>query len=202
MKRLILIRHGETDYTQEGRYCGREDIQLNRRGKEQARLLAKKFSAIKVDSVYSSDSCRAYMTAQIIFEDKNILKKKDLREIDFGRLSGLNYEEAERLYPSIIRDWSQCPLYISMPEGEAFRGFKNRVSRCYKDIVKENEGKSVVIVSHGGPMRIILLQLLGLGPERFWEISLDAAGICFVEFSKKAPKISMMEGARWPNLSL
>ena len=96
--RLILIRHGETDYSTEKRYCGLTDVCLNKRGIEQAEGLCQKLGEEDVDKVYSSDLRRASEFAKIVFKNKEIEPAPEFREINFGIFEGLTYEEIMARY--------------------------------------------------------------------------------------------------------
>jgi len=91
--RLILIRHGMTDWNKEKKYCGRRDIPLSDEGKNQALKLSRKLKSVNFDGVYSSDKKRAIQTARIIFKGLRITKIKGLKELDFGVFEGLTHEE-------------------------------------------------------------------------------------------------------------
>ena len=194
MKKLILIRHGETEYTKTRRYCGHEDIPLNAKGIKQAKRLSGKLKSMRVDRIYSSDLKRALETAKIAFPKKTILKKKRLREIDFGEFSGLTFEEAKRIYPRSYKTWLNDPAKSRIPKGESMSILKNRVEACFKIIFGQNPKKTIALVSHGGPIRIILLKILGQNLDKFWNIKQDTATINVIEFKKNGP--------RWVNSSL
>lgn len=189
MKRLILIRHCETDYTLQKKYCGHKNISLNAKGIEQANSLLAKLINIKVDSVYSSDLVRAFQTAKIIFSDKIIHKRKALREIDFGQFCSLTFKEANRLYPDAYKTLIKNPQNAKIPKGESMHDFAKRVGRCFDRICKQNPEKTVALVSHGGPIRIILLKIARQGLDKFWDIQQDLAAINIIEFYNGIPKI-------------
>ncbi len=182
MRNLILIRHGETDYTLQGKYCGHGETPLNKKGIRQAKRLRQRLKRVKIDRIYSSDLTRALQTAEIIFKDRSILKRRGLREIDFGKFCGLTFEESSKLYPNVYKTWIKDPINAKIPQGESVKNFTKRVIRCFKSISNQNRAKNVVIVSHGGPIRIILLNLLRSDLNRFWEIGVDTAGVKTVEF--------------------
>lgn len=182
MKRLILIRHGETDYTLKKRFCGQENIPLNISGKAEVRRLRQRLARFKIDRIYSSDLKRALETAKILFKERVIFKRKCLREIDFGCISGMTYDEVNTLYPAVLRSMEVEPLSMKIPQGEGLVDFSRRVTKCYWDIALENRNKTVAIVSHGGPIRIILLNLAGLTLDSFWKIEVDTAAFDMIEF--------------------
>lgn len=189
MKKLILIRHGETDYTLQRKYCGHEDILLSANGIQQAKCLGAKLEKIKIDRVYSSDLGRALQTAEIVFPKQSIIRRKGLREIDVGRFSGLTFEEAEKRYPRIYRMWRDNLSSVKIPKGEKVSDFAKRVRKCSQEIFDHNSGKKVAIVSHGGPIRIILLRMLKQDLDKFWRIEQNVAAVNIVEFKGGEPKI-------------
>lgn len=192
MKRLILIRHGQTHYSAKRRYCGFQDIPLNAVGVEQSRSLKRRLQRFKVDKVYSSDLKRCLDTASIVFENRIIHKRKGLREIDFGTLAGLRYDDLKSKYPEIYKLWSQRPEELKMPKGESVLDFARRVRRCFNNIAKENCGKVVAIITHGGSMRIILLKLLQEDLDKMWEIEQNTSALNVIDFVCGIPRISKM----------
>lgn len=188
MKKLILVRHGETSYTVQGKYCGHEDVPLNEAGKEQARRLRESIKGVAIDTVYSSDLTRCLQTATIVFPDKTITKHKSLREIDFGAFSGHTFKEVEKKYPGIYKTWMEDPANVKIPNGESIQDLTKRVKDAFKEITSGNPGKNVAIVSHGGPLRIMLLGLQKKGPDKFWEIEQYTTALNIVDFNKGVPK--------------
>jgi len=192
MKKLMLIRHGETDYTKEGRYCGLQNIPLNARGIEQVHKLSQALRKAKVDEIYSSDLSRCAKTAGIIFKNRGIHKRRGLREIDFGKLSGKNHVDVKHLYPDLYRRWLTDPKSARMPKGETLIGFAKRVERCFKDITKISKNKIVVLVTHGGPIRVVLLHVLKMGLDKFWELEQDTAALNIISFESRTPRVIKM----------
>jgi len=189
MKRLILIRHGETDYTKAKRYCGHENTPLNAKGIKQVKRLGKRLKNMKVDKVYCSSLKRTRETAEIVFPGRTLLRRRGLREIDFGKFSGLTFEEACRIHPRAYKTWIGNPLNAKIPEGESMRGFAKRVIRCFKKISGQNPKKIVVLVAHGGPIHIILLKLLGLGLDKFWDLKQAVTAFNVIDFKNGAAKV-------------
>jgi len=189
VKKLILIRHGKTDYTEKQKYCGHENIPLNNSGVEQANRLRVRLKRMKIDTVYASDLSRASQTAEIAFPKRRILKRARLREIDFGQFSGFTFEQVGRMYPDIYKAWLNNPADARIPDGESLAGFAKRINDCFERICKQNPKRAVAIVAHGGPIRIILLSLLKKGLEKFWDIEQHAAAINIAEFKNGMPKI-------------
>jgi len=182
--RLILIRHGLTDYNLEKRYCGFKDSGLNRMGKDQAREIKMKLKGFKIDKVYCSDLRRSWQTAKIIFGEKScpILKRKNLREINFGKWEGFNFKQILKKYPSIYKKWLKDPFSVDIPQGEKMKHFMARIKREIKNIIKNNRNKTVAIVCHYGPMRIILNNSFGIKKRGFWETEVESKAIYIIEY--------------------
>ena len=133
--RIILIRHGETDWNRGRRYCGFSDVDLNSKGIEQARKLCGRLSREKIDRVYSSDSIRALNFARIIFKGSVIEAMPELREMNFGIFEGLTHEEIMKKPYKIYTKWLDNPFCITVPEGEGLCDFKKRIEKVFEDIV-------------------------------------------------------------------
>ncbi|MBC7325685.1 MAG: histidine phosphatase family protein, partial [Moorella sp. (in: Bacteria)] len=109
--RIYLVRHGETEWNNNGRYQGHTDVALSVSGRRQAELLRERFRSIPLDSVYSSDLSRARETAAVIAAPHGLTIKTEeaFREIDFGFWEGLTYQEITARYPHEWERWRQDP---------------------------------------------------------------------------------------------
>ena len=186
MTRLILIRHGETDYASQGRYCGFSDPSLNRKGIQQSESLAIRLKEAGVDKVYSSDLKRAYESAKIIFRGNSIEEIADFREMNFGLFEGLKYEEIIKAYPKLYREWIDNPVRVKIPGGESLVELEKRVKERLSFIFSQDEGKTIALVSHGGPIRVILCQVLKLGLESFWKVEQETGTLRIIDYPKRA----------------
>lgn len=168
--KVYLIRHGETDWNLRKMFYGWTDCDINEKGIEQATKLKEFFDTVPYDKIYSSDLLRAAHTAEIIASDKKMEVEKDdcFRELFFG-----DWEDKEGAYirenhgeqlDQWIREWRTT----SLPGGEAFQDFYQRVTEGLVRIIQQNKGKTVIIVSHNGPMSAMLCYLTGAGPDGFW----------------------------------
>jgi alpha-ribazole phosphatase len=188
MTRLLLIRHGETDYNLNKRYCGFSNPPLNASGISQAESLAKQVEDFDVAAVYSSDLLRAIQTAEIVFPKHQIKTIPDFREFNFGIFEGLNYSELIEKYPGLHRDWISNPLNVLLPNGEEFSRFRKRVSSALSHIISLNRNKTIVLVTHSGPIRLILCEVFGYGLERFWEVNHENATFSIIDYPEgRAP---------------
>ncbi len=154
MTRILITRHGETDWNREGIAQGRTDIPLNKAGVGQAERLARRLADEKIDIIYSSPLSRALDTAKIVqryHPDARIIIDDDLIEICLGESEGqkLGSEwKDELLYGAPIR-----------PGGESPRDVLARAVRVIDRIVLENPGNSVLITCHAGVKRMLAMHL-------------------------------------------
>lgn len=179
MTRLVLIRHGITDWNKEKRYCGHRDIGLSNEGKSQVKLLSGKLDAARIDKVYCSNRKRAIQTARILFKQAKIIPNRGLREIGFGVLEGLKHEEIIGKHSSVYEKWLKDPFANNIPRAEPMSDFKKRVESALWNIVRSNSGKTVAVVCHGGVIGIFLIGILK--NRGFWRCVPSPASVTVVE---------------------
>jgi uncharacterized phosphatase len=149
---ICIVRHGETDWNAQGRLQGREDIELNEAGRQQARKIARYLSSEHWDVIVSSPLKRAYETARIVAPILLISEIKvegQITERDYGEASGLWPEERRSRFPDAI------------PGQEDFELLRQRAMKGLEKIVKEHTGKRIVVISHGALTNSILYTLSG-----------------------------------------
>jgi broad specificity phosphatase PhoE len=161
MLQLFLVRHAETDWNAQRRYQGHSDIPLNENGVNHARQLAVRLQHQDIDLVFSSDLKRALQTSQILMGSREIQIQTDprLRELNFGILEGHTFEEGLARWPDMITAWVQ-DNNLPPQGGETIDEFNRRVSSFFDEIRQNYAQQKVLIVSHGGPLRVIMQGLL------------------------------------------
>lgn len=184
MTKLILIRHGETDYNLYNKYCGSSDPPLNEKGIFQARRLKERLKDTAVDKVYSSDLKRAFQTAEIVFENCSIEKLPGLREINFGVFEGLNYEEIIERYPAIYNSWIENPAQTRIPDAETLRVLACRVRQIISLIISRDNDKNVAVITHSGPIRVLLCDIMRYDLNMFWQIKQNNGALNVVNYLK------------------
>ena len=189
LTKIILIRHGQTDWNAEKKYCGFSDLGLNKQGKEQIGKLSRRLKNEDIYKVYSSDLKRAVQSAVIIFKKTKIEKVWDLREINFGILEGKSHKEILEIEPRIYQDWLNDPYSITIPKGESLNKFKKRVMGALEKIVISNSNKTVAVVCHGGTISIILSRING--SKNFWELIPGSASLNIIEYVNNKAKITL-----------
>jgi broad specificity phosphatase PhoE len=161
MIRILLARHGETEWNALGMLQGHTDVPLNDIGREQARSLIATVSLAGVASVWSSDLARAQETAAIVATALAVAAPSidpELRERRFGVFEGLTREQCAGRYP---REWQAWRTETAPPPGaESSEVVVARMTRALERIAGQSQG-SVLVVSHGGAMRLWLMQVLG-----------------------------------------
>ncbi|MEP7290469.1 MAG: histidine phosphatase family protein [Chloroflexota bacterium] len=163
MKRILLIRHGQTDWNTEGRWQGQLQVPLNHAGQEQAQALADYLRGQPITAVYSSDLSRAHVTATYVADALQLLVKPDprWRELHLGVLQGLTINEVNSLHPNVALGMREDYLGYEIPEGESRRVMQARAYEAYQDIIANEPGGAIAVVSHGGTIRVLLLKLFG-----------------------------------------
>ncbi|MCQ4935907.1 histidine phosphatase family protein [Anaerotignum propionicum] len=167
--KLYLIRHGETDWNLRNMFYGWTDCDINDKGIKQAHKLKDFFNTVTYDKIYSSDLRRAAHTAEIIAGEKvQVVKNNCFRELFFGDWEDKEGSYIKENHGEELKRWIKEWKTSSLPGGEAFLDFYERVTQGLNRVIKDNKGKEIIIVSHNGPMSAMLCHLTGAGPDGFW----------------------------------
>lgn len=187
--RLILIRHGITEWNIKKRYCGFMDIALSEKGRKQAQLLREKINRARkpIHKIYCSDRKRAMQTARIVFGNAPIKKIANLREMHFGIFEGLTHKQIMKKHAAIYKKWLSDPFTSVIPQGERLSGFKKRVKSALDKIIRANRNKTIAVVSHGGAISIFLTDILKT--RDFWKNIPGATSLTIIEYKNNKPRI-------------
>ena len=189
--RLLLIRHAESKGNSDRRLEGRREFPLTAKGAQQAKALASRLASEPLTTIYSSPIGRALQTAEIIAAKAglNVTIEPGIQEYDFGEaVSGLTWDEIRQSNPEIIeafrKDDSQFPRY---PGEEGRAAFQERVRAAYREITARHNGdSSVALVTHAGPITVLVLEALSRPYSRPIPFVLDNASITTIEVSNGA----------------
>ena len=183
MTRIILVRHGQTEWNREERFRGRVDIDLDETGVRQAEAAAEKIARWDVAAIYSSPLKRAMATAQIIASRLGLpVEPLDgINDMDFGIWQGLAIEEARGRYRELFDVWLRSPQQLKIPEGETLEDVQRRAVATIDDLVARHQDKTVALVTHRVVCKVLLCHLLGLDNSHFWQIGQDNAAINLFE---------------------
>lgn len=182
--RLLLIRHGETDWNSEQRIQGRTDVPLNARGMEQAEKLAARLaSEERMDVIYTSPLIRAGVTAERIASRLGLAPIQDdrLAEQEFGAFEGLCLTEIGERYPEFLKKWRTDKLLPPIPGAETISEFQERVQEFMQEIQGRHPGAPIGIVTHGGTLRILLATLLDLDIGQRLPFTFDNASVSKID---------------------
>ena len=182
---LFLIRHAQTEHNIQKRYCGFSDVSLNITGMKHARSLKSRISKLKIEVLFSSPLKRAQQTAEILFPERKIIVEPRLRELNFGQWEGLQYNEIIEKYGSFYNEWVNDPFNSRPPQGESFLDLQKRCMSFLKFVLKDFKHKKIGIISHAGPIRIMLLNFYRKNKESFWDIPVDHLSIHRLKFERE-----------------
>lgn len=195
MTELILIRHGETDWNRELRFQGQMDVPLNAVGHEQARRLAERLAAERVQQLVSSDLLRARQTAEPLgahpLRPLPLTPELDagLREQHFGVAEGLRVSDIKRQHAQAWDQWVRFEADYAFEGGESMRRFHARVIAALRALARRHEGKTLAVVTHGGVLDMVYRTALALplaGPR---QSEIPNAGINRVRIASEAIEI-------------
>jgi broad specificity phosphatase PhoE len=162
MQVLTLVRHAETAWNAEGRLLGSTDLPLSPTGEWQAEQLRARLAAERFTAAFCSDKLRATATASAILEAHSgvlLTQTAVWRELDFGGAEG------------------QLSLGVVREEHMLVDSLATRLRDWLSDLEAAPSEANVLVVAHGGPLRMLLCLLLGLPPERHWSFRVDCASV-------------------------
>lgn len=174
--RIFFIRHGETTGDIENRYGGNYDDHLSDKGQEQSKTLAGVLKGKGIEIIFSSSLIRAQETSQAVSYETGckVVVEPNLKERNqYGILTGMKKEEAKEKYPrqaELLKD------RLNTIEGaESYEDFSKRITLAFEKIIGNKKYKSIAMVSHGGPVRVLFRDILKWGELK------EIGDCCFVE---------------------
>jgi alpha-ribazole phosphatase len=194
LARLLLVRHGETEANSSERFWGKTDVRLGPVGLRQAEKLRDRLASEKIDFVYSSQMKRALVTAQTIADlhHVEVISCQELREIDFGKIEGLKFNEVDTQFPEVTRLWLQRSPHLAYPGGESLVDLDARIAGFRTRLVKHTEKEVVLIVAHSGVLRTLICQVLDLEMRNRWNIRLDLASLSIIDTYPETAILSLL----------
>ena len=194
MTKLLLVRHGVTEFNSTRRFAGYSDVELNADGYRQVERLRARLANEKIDAVYSSDLKRALVTAEVISpgHKTDIVVCPELREINYGDAEGLTFEEIGHHHPELAESITNFSLELSFPGGESFKGFIARTIEFVDRLNGHAQEQTILIVSHGGVLRTLVCDLLGID-QGFWrQFRFDNASLSIVDTYPQRAILSLL----------
>jgi probable phosphoglycerate mutase len=189
--RLLLIRHGETQWNRESRFQGIRDIPLNDNGREQGRKAGEFLKDVEIDFAVTSPMLRPKETAEIILQhhpEVKLTTNSLLQEICHGLWEGKLESEIETDFPGMLAQWKEAPETVQMPEGENLQQVWDRAVKAWEEIVathaNSDSPQTGIVVAHDAINKVILCYLLGLKPDNFWNIKQGNGAVSVIDYPK------------------
>jgi 2,3-bisphosphoglycerate-dependent phosphoglycerate mutase len=200
MPKLVLIRHGQSQWNLENKFTGWVDIPLAPKGKEEARQAGEKIKGMKLDKVFTSVLQRAIQTYEIAAEvaglkDLPVEKDKALNERMYGDLQGLNKDEMrEKFSAEQVHIWRRS-YDVAPPNGESLKDTAERVLPYYHSKIEPElkAGKNVLVVAHGNSLRALVMHLDKLSGEEIVKVEIPTGVPIVYELDQNLNVISKKE---------
>ena len=192
---LYLIRHGQTAFSRENRFCGTSDPELTEAGHAMAEAFARAYAPIAWDAIYTSPLLRARQTADAVARATRVPAVIDegLAEIAYGEWEGLGVEQVQARWPEAYAYWAEDVASRGAPGGETAFHVAARAMRAVEAIRTRHEAGNVLLVSHKATLRIITCALLGLDVRLFRErISQPVAAVSRFTLTKLTAKLEVL----------
>ncbi|MCT0213016.1 MULTISPECIES: histidine phosphatase family protein [unclassified Synechococcus] len=184
--RLLLVRHGETDWNRQGRFQGQIDIPLNPQGRHQAEAAGRCLTSEPIQRAYTSSMARPRQTAELILANRAGIPLTSLRglvEIGHGLWEGELEEAIARGWPELLAAWKRAPDTVQMPEGENLQEVWDRSISTIRTIAGSlADSESALVVAHDAVNKTILCALLGLSPADIWMVKQGNGGVSVIDF--------------------
>ena len=189
MGRLLLLRHGESQWNLENRFTGWVDVPLSPRGEQEARAAGKKLLGYRFDRAFASVLKRAIDTLMLVLEEIGqtqipIEKDQALNERMYGELQGLNKAETVQKYgEQQVKVWRRS-YDVRPPGGESLKDTAERVLPYYLRRIKPavDAGETVIIAAHGNSLRALVMHLDQLSREEVLELNIPTGAPLLYEF--------------------
>ncbi|MBQ6919160.1 MAG: histidine phosphatase family protein [Synergistaceae bacterium] len=179
--KLLLARHGVTDWNKSRRFQGRTDSELSADGILQAEKLSARLVAWKPDIVFTSPLKRAFSTASRIAVP-NLKILPELEEINFGSWEGLSLDSLLSDQTENFLKWRNDPFFNPPHDGEKWPSIQERLTRAF-DIMKSSGHERIIAVSHGGIIRALFCVILGFDPHTIWNLEVSNCSISEIEIT-------------------
>jgi len=190
--RLLLIRHARPqDEAARGRCYGRLDLDLGADGRRAAQELAQSLEQIELAAVHSSPRRRALQTAGPLAALHGLepIPDERLAELDFGDLEGRTYDEIAATQPDLYHAWMETPTEVEFPNGESYATLRRRALEAVASIREAAPAGTAAIVTHGGVVRAILADCLGMPDEAIFRLRQDYCAVSVLEWVEDVPLV-------------
>jgi broad specificity phosphatase PhoE len=182
--RLLLARHGETTWNADDRFMGQTDIGLSAVGEQQSERLRQRLVSESFDAAYASMLKRAWRTAEIAVAGRNLTVGRDAawNEVSYGEWEGFSWKEVIDRDPDLVARRRADLANVAPPGGETFAQLQHRLVQAIETMRLRHDGSTVLLVAHGGPLRVLAAWCMGLGPEEQGRFVIANGGLSAIEF--------------------
>lgn len=197
--RLLLIRHGEVEARYQRVFGGRIDMELSPRGQQQAQSVAAFLTETPLDAIYASPMLRVQQTlGPLVNAHRPAPVVLDgLREVDFGVWTGLNWEQVRERFGVSAFEWLAELHRGGIAGAEPPEAFRGRVRACLDQIVLPGHHRSAAVICHGGVIRMLLSELLGLPLPQMASFEIDYASVTVVDWRRDRPEVQLLNYTPW-----
>lgn len=197
MAKLVLLRHGESQWNLENRFTGWVDVPLSPKGEQEARAAGGKLAGITFDRAYTSVLKRAIDTLSIVLDvikqpDIPVEKDQALNERKYGELQGLNKAEtAKKFGDQQVKIWRRS-YDVAPPGGESLKDTADRVLPYYEQHIRPQvlAGKNILVAAHGNSLRALVMKLDNLSKEAVLELNIPTGAPLLYEFDRSGKVLS------------
>jgi broad specificity phosphatase PhoE len=185
MTRIILIRHGQTEWNRQDLIRGQVDVPLDDTGLAQAAATAARIAAEwQPAALYSSPLRRAVQTAQLIADRLGLEVRtvSGFNDMNFGQWQGLSYSEVRQRWPEVSQAWLTAPQTVTFPNGESLGRVRQRGVSALQQVIEQHPNQDAVIVGHTVLNRVLLCAVLGLDDSHHWRIGQDTCAVNTIEW--------------------
>ena len=191
--RLILVRHGETEWNRQNRIVGHTEIGLNETGRWQVERLARALAGEGASALYCSPLRRARQTADEIAGCCRLAVAidDDLKEVDAGELDGVTIEEVMQRYGDFWQEWVSGAPELSMPGGESMSDLQDRAWSAVERARRSHPADGVIMVTHTLTIMSILTRAMGMGLADFRRFRLRLASISALSFGQRGVSLEL-----------
>lgn len=188
-QRIILLRHGETEWNRMKLFRGHSDIGLSQRGRSQARAAADLLSRRNISSIYTSPVPRAVQTAEMISEKIGVpfTEASELSDPDCGLWTGMSLNEARENFPMEFFHMENDPSQLRFPGGESVQEVAERVSHFVLCDLWEREEGDVLLVTHNFIFQVFTMVVLGCSLDNLYRVEMDNGAVS--EYRRKGQGI-------------
>ena len=168
--RVLLVRHGDTQASKDGRFTGATDISLSKEGRIHGSELAVRLARYPLDAIYASSMQRACETAGFTarVHGMEVTPVPELREMNHGVWDGKNREEILQQYGQAqIDEYDRDPYHFRPENGESGEDVLKRAAPALSQLVKKHEGQTILVVAHKTTNRLLICKFLGLDPQQY-----------------------------------